>query len=205
MAVHILLEGASSFTKTSARVHAFRMNSPLLSPSSSDDDAISVVAHQGSNQSYSRTGTRSRVDNVRNSWRSTPSSSSNSFSAAHNGQNNFGSGAIGNGNERTSPASNLGANSFRSSSQNSKLSTPSVEKQTVVGRPVRPISIKDSSILRIEPIGSTDDTVTWSDTLGAVDAAESYSIRDPHFDLSTAKIMKLFSLSSPDGKLIMYS
>ncbi|RLN57370.1 hypothetical protein BBJ29_005970 [Phytophthora kernoviae] len=69
---------------------------------------------------------------------------------------------------------------------------------------VHPLTIYGKNILRIVPIGSTEaagrdfSPVTWSDTLGAVDTEDDFSIRDPHFDLTSGKITKLFSLSNPN-------
>ncbi|GMF58502.1 unnamed protein product [Phytophthora fragariaefolia] len=49
----------------------------------------------------------------------------------------------------------------------------------------------------IEPIARDSNSVDWSDSLGAVDEADDLSLMDPHYDLTTAKMTKLFSLFNP--------
>ncbi|CEG39030.1 metal ion transporter family [Plasmopara halstedii] len=93
-----------------------------------------------------------------------------------------------------------GGNSFRNSTADSVMSSdPSVVPP--VNMKVRPLTLYGKDILRIFPFGTTSEDikpVKWSDTLGAIDVEDDYSIRDPHFDLTNGKITKLFSLSSPD-------
>ncbi|RLN97463.1 hypothetical protein BBJ28_00018318 [Nothophytophthora sp. Chile5] len=63
-----------------------------------------------------------------------------------------------------------------------------------------PPTLYGKNILHLLPIGSDDtNSLDWSDTLGTVDVADNFSIKDPHYDLTTSKITKLFSLSNPDG------
>jgi hypothetical protein len=182
------------------------MRSPLLSPgSSSEDETISVVAHQGSTQSLSSRSSNTRPAwrsaSARNSWRSSPSSSDNSYRGLEASTDR----RSGNGGD-TAPESTpggLGANSFRSSSLDSNASRKSREHPatSVASKVAQPLPLYGNALLSIPSIGSGEDeaSVTWSDTLGADDTADDYSIRDPHFDLTTAKMAKLFSLSSPDG------
>ncbi|KAL3666409.1 hypothetical protein V7S43_008660 [Phytophthora oleae] len=101
------------------------------------------------------------------------------------------------------PGSTGGGNSFRSNSgakqdTNSSTDTPSPSANTTV----HPLTLYGKDILRIFPFGATTDAdaVKWSDTLGTVDTEDDFSIRDPHFDLTNAKITKLFSLSSPNDQ-----
>ncbi|KAE9340350.1 hypothetical protein PF008_g11161 [Phytophthora fragariae] len=153
------------------------MNSPLLSPGSCSDDAtVSVVVHQGSTQSSS-----SRT-NVRNSWRSSTSRSASVELVPTSGV------------ERP--------NSFRSSSQGSASPVNSSDHPTTsaANKIVKPLSLSGDNLLHVASIGSSQesDDVAWSNTLGADDTADDFSIRDPHFDLTTAKMTKLFSLCSPD-------
>ncbi|KAG1698160.1 hypothetical protein DVH05_015150 [Phytophthora capsici] len=96
-----------------------------------------------------------------------------------------------------------GGNSFRSNSgakqdANSPTDTPSPPANTTV----HPLTLYGKDILRIFPFGATTDAddVKWSDTLGTVDTEDDFSIRDPHFDLTNAKITKLFSLSNPNDQ-----
>lgn len=51
----------------------------------------------------------------------------------------------------------------------------------------------------IEPIARDSKSVDWSDSLGVVDEAEDMSLMDPHYDLTSARMMKLFSLFNPAG------
>ncbi|KAG7388024.1 hypothetical protein PHYPSEUDO_013276 [Phytophthora pseudosyringae] len=80
----------------------------------------------------------------------------------------------------------IGANSFRSSSVES----------TSLRKPPQCPTTTSNDLLRI---GSSEDenSMSWSDTLGA---ARDYSV---HFDLTPAKMTKLFALCNPDenGKL----
>ncbi|KAF4320215.1 hypothetical protein JM18_005332 [Phytophthora kernoviae] len=50
----------------------------------------------------------------------------------------------------------------------------------------------------IEPIARDSNSVDWSDSLGVVDEAEDLSMMDPHYDLTTAKLTKLFAMFHPD-------
>ncbi|KAG1709190.1 hypothetical protein DVH05_019834 [Phytophthora capsici] len=97
------------------------------------------------------------------------------------------------------PGSTGGGNSFRSNSgaKQDATDTPSPPANTTV----HPLTLYGKDILRIFPFGATTDAddVKWSDTLGTVDTEDDFSIRDPHFDLTNAKITKLFSLSNPNG------
>ncbi|KAG6613258.1 CorA Metal Ion transporter (MIT) Family [Phytophthora cinnamomi] len=110
------------------------------------------------------------------------------------------------------PGSTGGGNSFRSTSGVKSDAAASTGKSTdTLATPpanttVQPLTLHGKDILHIFPFGSTEsaaDPVKWSDTLGAVDTENDFSIRDPHFDLTNAKITKLFSLSKPNdqGKL----
>ncbi|RLN45219.1 hypothetical protein BBJ28_00020898 [Nothophytophthora sp. Chile5] len=54
----------------------------------------------------------------------------------------------------------------------------------------------------VEPIARGSNSVEWSDSLGAVDESEDLSLMDPHYDLTDAKLTKLFSLFNPDGAWI---
>ncbi|ETK84386.1 hypothetical protein F441_10835 [Phytophthora nicotianae CJ01A1] len=104
----------------------------------------------------------------------------------------------------------VGGNSFRSATVDTTASTkssdlpPSPPANTAVANTtVRPLTLYGKDILHIFPFGTTSqdgNPVKWSDTLGAIDTEDDYSIRDPHFDLTNGKISKLFSLSNPDGK-----
>ncbi|KAG6604655.1 CorA Metal Ion transporter (MIT) Family [Phytophthora cinnamomi] len=103
-----------------------------------------------------------------------------------------------------------GGNSFRSTSGAKPDVSPGKSTDTPATPPanttVHPLTLYGKDILHIFPFGSTEsaaDPVKWSDTLGAVDTEDDFSIRDPHFDLTNAKITKLFSLSKPNdqGKL----
>ncbi|CAH0474888.1 unnamed protein product [Peronospora belbahrii] len=53
------------------------------------------------------------------------------------------------------------------------------------------------SVGSIEPIARDSNSLDWSDSLGVVDEAEDMSLMDPHFDLTSARMMKLFSLFNP--------
>ncbi|GMG17547.1 unnamed protein product [Phytophthora fragariaefolia] len=165
------------------------MNGPLLSPGScSDGDTISVVAHQGSTQSWSSQrpfkGTDTRTNNARNSWRNSSSSSTSSNRPA----------------QQIPSDNSKRANSFRSSSLGSDAPANSPEQLAIseAKKVVKPLSLSGNSILRVVPIGSSQDLdeVEWSSTLGK---ADDFSIRDPHFDLTSAKMTKLFSLCRPNG------
>ncbi|KAG6610321.1 CorA Metal Ion transporter (MIT) Family [Phytophthora cinnamomi] len=94
------------------------------------------------------------------------------------------------------------ANSFRGSSQGSTspVNSPVHPATSAANKVVNPISVIGDSILLVAPIGSSQDSddVAWSNTLGADDATDDFSIRDPHFDLTSAKMTKLFSLCNPD-------
>lgn len=100
-----------------------------------------------------------------------------------------------------------GGNSFRSNSGANQDATSSGKSTETPSTPpanttVHPLTLYGKDILHIFPFGATDsaaDAVKWSDTLGAVDAEDDFSIRDPHFDLTNTKITKLFSLSKPNG------
>ncbi|KAG3007539.1 hypothetical protein PC121_g7698 [Phytophthora cactorum] len=110
------------------------------------------------------------------------------------------------------PGSTGGGNSFRSNSgakqdTNSSTETPTTPPANTM---VHPLTLYGKDILHIIPFGTTTDStakvvdpVMWSDTLGAIDTEDDFSIRDPHFDLTNAKITKLFALSNPNeqGKL----
>ncbi|KAG7384967.1 methylated-DNA--protein-cysteine methyltransferase [Phytophthora pseudosyringae] len=101
-----------------------------------------------------------------------------------------------------------GGNSFRSTNAATAKPDPtaSVKSTDLPPTPpastkMRPLTLYGKDILHIFPFGTTSqdgNPVKWSDTLGAIDTEDDYSIRDPHFDLSNGKITKLFSLSNPD-------
>ncbi|GMF18871.1 unnamed protein product [Phytophthora lilii] len=110
------------------------------------------------------------------------------------------------------PGSTGGGNSFRSTSepkQDTNSSGKSTETPTTppADTTVHPLTLYGKDILHIFPFGTTNsaaqdaDPVKWSDNLDTVGTEDDVSIRDPHFDLTNAKITKLFSLSKPDGKL----
>jgi hypothetical protein len=56
----------------------------------------------------------------------------------------------------------------------------------------------------IEPIARDSNSVDWSDSLGVVDEAEDMSLMDPHYDLTSARMMKLFSLFNPEGEWVEF-
>ncbi|KAE8908967.1 hypothetical protein PF005_g8087 [Phytophthora fragariae] len=138
--------------------------------------SMASTTTRGSTQSSS-----SRT-NVRNSWRSSTSRSASVELVPTSGV------------ERP--------NSFRSSSQGSASPVNSSDHPTTsaANKIVKPLSLSGDNLLHVASIGSSQesDDVAWSNTLGADDTADDFSIRDPHFDLTTAKMTKLFSLCSPD-------
>ncbi|GMF23190.1 unnamed protein product [Phytophthora lilii] len=168
-----------------------------------DDDAISVIAHQGSSQSSfarsANTRRGSRIASIRNSWRSTPSSVGNSHRNANwvTGGSRIDSGvrhsseSVNSVDGDTAPESTpggQGANSFGSSSvdSTSPRKLPETRSTSTTRKIIEP-PLYNSGILCIAPIGSGEEnSATWSDTIGADDAADDYSIRNPHFDLTTA-------------------
>ncbi|KAE9309788.1 hypothetical protein PF008_g20605 [Phytophthora fragariae] len=109
------------------------------------------------------------------------------------------------------PGSAGGGNSFRSNSGTKQETTSSGQSVDTPPTPpgdttVHPLTLYGKDILRIFPFGTTEsaaDAVKWSDALGAVDTEDDFSIRDPHFDLTNAKITKLFALSKPNGRRII--
>ncbi|GMF41408.1 unnamed protein product [Phytophthora fragariaefolia] len=100
-----------------------------------------------------------------------------------------------------------GGNSFRRNSGAKPEMTASMKSPELATTPpasttMRPLTLYGKDILHIIPFGPIAqevNPVTWSDTLGAVDTEDDFSIRDPHFDLTNGKITKLFSLSNPNG------
>ncbi|KAG2781955.1 hypothetical protein JG687_00012545 [Phytophthora cactorum] len=66
-----------------------------------------------------------------------------------------------------------------------------------------PTLLHGKNILQIMAIGSIEsiardsNSVDWSDSLGPVNEVEDMSLMDPHYDLTSARMMKLFSLFNP--------
>ncbi|TDH69372.1 hypothetical protein CCR75_003198 [Bremia lactucae] len=66
-----------------------------------------------------------------------------------------------------------------------------------------PTTLYDKNVLQILTIGSIDpiskesNSEDWSESLGPVDEIEDMTLMDPHYDLTSAKMMKLFSLFHP--------
>ncbi|ETO73190.1 hypothetical protein F444_10850 [Phytophthora nicotianae P1976] len=66
-----------------------------------------------------------------------------------------------------------------------------------------PTLLHGKSILQIMAIGSIEsiardsNSIDWSDSLGPVDEVEDIPLMDPHYDLTSAKMMRLFSLFNP--------
>ncbi|KAE9287543.1 hypothetical protein PF008_g26377 [Phytophthora fragariae] len=194
------------------------MDSALLPRNDSgDEDTISIVA-------YGETPPQSEAPNGnRNSWRNPPSNIDTSYQppdwSSDDGAVVDGSArriAVNSGTETNSSADSVsapapplaGGNSFRSNSGAKPDPTASTRSPELATTPpanttMRPLTLYGKDILHIIPFGSTAleaNPVTWSDTLGAVDTEDDYSIRDPHFDLTNGKITKLLSLSNPDEK-----
>ncbi|KAL4146507.1 hypothetical protein PRNP1_012371 [Phytophthora ramorum] len=74
-----------------------------------------------------------------------------------------------------------------------------------------PTLLHGKNILQLMAIGSIEsiardsNSVDWSDSLGLVDEADDLSLMDPHYDLTSAKMMKLFSLFNPgDDGMVSY-
>ncbi|KAF1778087.1 EF-hand domain pair [Phytophthora cactorum] len=175
------------------------MDSALLPHSNSgDEDTISIVAY-GATPPHSERS-RPAVES-RNSW-SPPSDIQTNYQPP---DWNSDDGSIVDGSARRI-AINARTNSSRSSSSDEILPPPSPPlpaNTTVANTTVRPLTLYGKDILHIFPFGTTSqdgNPVKWSDTLGAIDTEDDYSIRDPHFDLTNGKISKLFSLSNPDEK-----
>ncbi|CAI5721359.1 unnamed protein product [Peronospora effusa] len=102
--------------------------------------------------------------------------------------------------------------------RNSKESIPNFENETneisstssKVTTPM-PTLLHGKNILQIMAIGSIDsiardsNSVDWSDSLGVVNEDEDMLLLDPHFDLTSARMMKLFSLFNPgDNGMVSY-
>ncbi|OWZ17541.1 CorA Metal Ion Transporter [Phytophthora megakarya] len=203
------------------------MNSALLPHSNSgDDETISIVAY-GSTPPSSE---RSRPTNEnRHSWRSPPTNTQTNYQApdwnsddevivdgsarrvALNARSSSSNSSSSSNTEAPSPPASPplpGGNSFRSTAAVKSDPSTSVKSNDLASTPpknttVRPITLYGKDILRIFPFGTTSEDINpvrWSDTLGAIDTEDDYSIRDPHFDLTNGKISKLFSLSNPDEK-----
>ncbi|GMF41413.1 unnamed protein product [Phytophthora fragariaefolia] len=198
------------------------MKSALLPRSNSaDTDTITIVAQERS--SNSSTGSRRTADNP-NSLRTAASDIPTTYQPA-DWSSDDGAQVDGSArriainlasddatNTRTSestpslPGSTGGGNSFRSNSGAKPESISPVKSTDTPTTPpanstVHPLTLYGKDILRIFPFGTTDfaaDAVKWSDTLGAEDNEDDVSIRDPHFDLTNAKITKLFALSNPN-------
>ncbi|EGZ29100.1 hypothetical protein PHYSODRAFT_552568 [Phytophthora sojae] len=193
------------------------MDSALLPRSNSaDEETISIVAY-GTEPPHPEVP-RSASDN-RNSWRGSPSNIQTNYQppdwASDDGAVVDGSArriAVNSGTDTNTSADSAststpplpGGNSFRSNSSAKPDPTASTKSPEVATTPptnatMRPLTLYGKDILHIFPFGSTaHDPVKWSDTLGAVDTEDDYSIRDPHFDLTNGKIIKLFSLSNPN-------
>ncbi|KAG7396758.1 hypothetical protein PHYBOEH_001834 [Phytophthora boehmeriae] len=201
--------------------------------SDENNDTISIVAYGTSPQSPTESTRPAVDSRNRNSWRSSPPHTRTSLEppdwssdvgarvdgSARRIAVNGGTVASTEGTTVTqgsvsSMPSTRGENSFRSTSGPNQDTTVSVKSSELPTTPpgdttVHPLTLYGKNILRIVPIGSTEPSgrdfspITWSDTLGAVDTEDDFSIRDPHFDLTTGKISKLFSLSNPneDGML----
>ncbi|ETI44545.1 hypothetical protein F443_10760 [Phytophthora nicotianae P1569] len=66
-----------------------------------------------------------------------------------------------------------------------------------------PTLLHGKSILQIMAIGSIEsiardsNSIDWSDSLGPVDEVEDIPLMDPHYDLTSTKMMRLFSLFNP--------
>ncbi|KAH7465931.1 Cobalt/magnesium transport protein CorA [Phytophthora ramorum] len=203
------------------------MESALLPRNDSgEDDTITIVAQDTSSElSSAASNTREN----RNSWRASevpttyqPTDWSSDDGARVDGsarriavnlRQASNSGDLVPASNPSPPGSAAGGNSFRSNSgakQDTNSSRKSTETPTTppADTTVHPLTLYGKDILHIIPFGTNqEDThpVEWSDTLGAVDTEDDYSIRDPHFDLTNAKITKLFSLSNPnDMGMITY-
>ncbi|KAG1698154.1 hypothetical protein DVH05_015144 [Phytophthora capsici] len=201
------------------------MDSALLPHNDSgDEDTISIVAY-GATPPLSET---SRTANeTRNSWRGPSSNVQSNYQPpdwnsddevivdgsarriAINSRTN--SSRSSSSSEAASPPASPplpGGNSFRSTAGVKSDPTTSVRSNDQPPTPpanvkVRPLTLYGKDILHIFPFGTTSqdgNPVKWSDTLGAIDMEDDFSIRDPHFDLTNGKISKLFSLSKPDEK-----
>lgn len=201
------------------------MDSALLPhhSDSGDEETISIVAY-GSTTPPSSERSRPTTD-TRNSWRG-PSSD---VQASYQSPDWASDDGIVDGsarrvalNERTNSSRSSsssegssahvtpplpGGNSFRSTAEVKSDATVTVKSNDLPTSPanttMRPLTLYGKDILRIFPFGSVAqemNPVKWSDTLGATDTEDDYSIRDPHFDLTNGKISKLFSLSNPDEK-----
>ncbi|KAG6958620.1 hypothetical protein JG688_00010425 [Phytophthora aleatoria] len=203
------------------------MDSALLPHSNSgDEDTISIVAY-GATPPHSERS-RPAVES-RNSW-SPPSDIQTNYQPpdwnsddgsivdgsarriAINARTNSSRSSSSSSDEILPPPSPPlpGGNSFRSAAADPTASVKSSDlppsppaNTTVANTTVRPLTLYGKDILHIFPFGTTSqdgNPVKWSDTLGAIDTEDDYSIRDPNFDLTNGKISKLFSLSNPDEK-----
>ncbi|GMF18858.1 unnamed protein product [Phytophthora lilii] len=197
------------------------MDSALLPHrDSGEEDTISIVAY-GTTPPSSETNRP--VNENRNSWRGSHANIQTNYQppdwtsddgaivdgSARRIAINAGTDTNSSGNSSAGSSPPLpGGNSFRSNSGPKLDMTASVKSPEPPSTPpaaettVHPLTLYGKEILHIMPFGPMAQEVNpvkWSDTLGAMDAEEDYSIRDPHFDLTNGKITKLFSLSNPDG------
>ncbi|KAH7465936.1 Cobalt/magnesium transport protein CorA [Phytophthora ramorum] len=195
------------------------MDSALLPHTDSgDEDTISIVAYGATPPSSEAPRP---TNDTRNSWRGSPSNVQTSYQPPDWGSDDGAVGdssarrvAVNTGTDTSSTGDSApplaGGNSFRSASSAKPDPTRSTELPTTppADTTVHPLTLYGNDILHIIPLGTPSqdaNPVTWSDTLGAVDTEDDYSIRDPHFDLTNGKISKLFSLSNPDERGMLSS
>ncbi|KAG6604492.1 CorA Metal Ion transporter (MIT) Family [Phytophthora cinnamomi] len=192
-----------------------------------DPDHVSIVAVDGSSSTPTSRAPNSRPPvngRARRSWRRSPSEMSTSYQpvdwASDDGvrfdglrlrrtvSDSVASSATGDfGGVKPSAASGPFAPREGSFSTAETIST---RKNAKVTTPM-PTLLHGKNILQLMAIGSIEtiardsNSVDWSDSLGVVDEPEDMSFMDPHYDLTTAKMTKLFSLFNPgDNGMVSY-
>ncbi|POM73130.1 CorA Metal Ion Transporter (MIT) Family [Phytophthora palmivora] len=189
------------------------------------DDTVSIVAENGSIAPSSSPRRPPGYGRGRRSWRRSPSEISTSYQpvdwASDDGVR-FDSSRL-----RRTVSDSVANRSNFGSSQNLTFSSLPLRKPTgtnlngnrkgdarsspsKVTTPM-PTLLHGKNILQImaigsiEPIARDSHSVDWSDSLGAVDEADHMNLMDPHYDLTSAKMMKLFSLFNPgDDGMVSY-
>lgn len=65
---------------------------------------------------------------------------------------------------------------------------------------------KRVSVGSLEPMARRSSSVDWSDEVvsGAADDTDHLSLMDPYYDLTRARLTKLFNFFAPDGEICVY-